>query len=87
MACACSKCVAQGNSNLQQGIEPVRQEASQVHATFNGDTILRVPGAGDDRALILATSRRIADAHLKFKFARCRTAGGTGGELAPLNVV
>jgi hypothetical protein len=57
--------------------------------TFAGDTILRVPkGEGDDRALILATSRRIADAHLKFKdLPDAERRAAIGGELAPLNVV
>ena len=55
--------------NLQQGIEPARPEVSGggIVPTYAGDTIVRVPkGAGDDRALILATSRRIAEAYIKF---------------------
>jgi hypothetical protein len=37
-------------------------------STFGGDTILRVPkGTGDDRALILETSRKIADAYIRFE--------------------
>ena len=59
-----------GIRNLQQGIEPLRPGATGqgVVPTFAGDTILRVPkGAGDDRALILATSRRIAETYLRFQ--------------------
>ena len=80
-----------GIRNLQQGIEPLRPEAGTggFIPTFAGDTILRVPkGDSDDRALILETSRRIADAHLKFKdLPDGERRAAIGRELAPLNVV
>ncbi len=59
-----------GIRNLQLGIEPLRPEAAPggLIPTFAGDTIVCMPkGSGDDRALILKTSRRVADAYLKFQ--------------------
>ena len=57
-------------------------------STFGGDAVLRVPkGAGDDRALILETSRKIADAYIRLAYlpdAERRAA--IERELAPLNV-
>ena len=79
-----------GIRNLQQGIEPGRPEMAGGASvpTFAGDTILRVPrGAGDDRALILETSRRIAEAYLKFKdLPDSERRAAIAQELAPLNV-
>ena len=79
-----------GIRNLRQGIEPMRPEAADggLVPTFAGDTIIRVPkGAGDDRALILETSRRIAEAYLKFKdLPDSERREAIGRELAPLNV-
>ena len=80
-----------GVRNLQQGIEPMAPQAGDKSfvSTFGGDTILRVPkGTGDDRALILEISRKIADAYIRFEHlpdAERRTA--IERELAPLNVV
>jgi nitrite reductase/ring-hydroxylating ferredoxin subunit len=49
--------------NLQQGVEPLPFGGSSgVVPTFAGDTILHIPtGSGDDRRLILETSRRRAE--------------------------
>ena len=80
-----------GIRNLQQGLEPPRPEAGSggFVPTFAGDTIVRVPkGDGDDRALILATSRRIAEAHLRFRdLPDGERRAAMERELAPLNVV
>jgi len=79
-----------GVLNLQQGNEPMVPEAGNnpFVSTFGGDAVLRVPkGAGDDRALILETSRKIADAYIRFAYlpdAERRAA--IERELAPLNV-
>ena len=76
--------------SLQQGNEPARPEMSGgvTVPTYAGDTIVRVPkGAGDDRALILATSRRIAEAYIKFAdLPDGERRVAIGRELAPLNV-
>lgn len=56
-----------GIRDLQRGIEPMRPEGSSGGPvpTFAGDTIVRVPrGTGDDRKLILETSRRVAEAYV-----------------------
>ena len=67
----------------------MRPEASGAPIpTFAGDTIVRVPkGAGDDRALILKTSRRIAEAYLRFKdLPDAERRSAIAQELAPLSV-
>ncbi len=80
-----------GIRNLQQGIEPARPEAATgAHVpTFAGDTIVRIPkGAGDDRALILETSRRVAAAYLAHKdLPDAERRAAIARDLAPLNVV
>jgi phenylpropionate dioxygenase-like ring-hydroxylating dioxygenase large terminal subunit len=79
-----------GIRNLQQGMEPVLPQPapSGFVPTFAGDTILRLPkGEGDDRALILATSRRIAEAYLRFQdLPDAERRAAIGRELAALNV-
>lgn len=58
-----------GIRDLAQGIEPVPFAGSNEAPvpTYAGDTILRIPrGEGDDRALILETSRRLAAVYLEF---------------------
>jgi hypothetical protein len=57
-------------------------------STFGGDTILRVPkGEGDDRALILEVSRKIADAYVRFQnLPDAERRAAIERELAPLNV-
>lgn len=74
--------------DLQQGIEPLRPEASVGGhvATFAGDTVVRVPKASDDRALILETSRRIAQFYVAFKdLPDAKRRAAIARELAPLN--
>jgi len=79
-----------GIRNLQQGIEPLRPEpgAAAPIPTFAGDTIVRVPKVpGDDRAVILATSRKIAAAYVAFKdLEDGERRAAIARELAPLNV-
>ena len=79
-----------GVRNLQQGIEPLVPDAQDQAfvSTFAGDTILRVPkGSGDDRALILETSKRIADAYIKFQYLPDeQRRAAIARDLAPLNV-
>jgi len=55
--------------NLQKGIDPppfVRGDGVRPIATHGGDTVLRVPArpGGDDRALILEVSKKVAQAYL-----------------------
>ena len=55
--------------SLAQGLEPVPFAGSSDAPvpTFAGDTILRIPrNGGDDRKLILETSRRLAEVYLEF---------------------
>ena len=79
-----------GVRNLQQGIEPLVPDAQDKAfvSTFAGDTILRVPkGSGDDRALILETSRRVADSYVKFQYLPDpQRRAAIAHELAPLNL-
>ncbi|MEO8858266.1 MAG: aromatic ring-hydroxylating dioxygenase subunit alpha [Burkholderiaceae bacterium] len=58
-----------GIRSLEQGILPAPPQATRgLIPTFAGDTILHIPkGNGDDRALILETSRKIAQAYVKFQ--------------------
>jgi hypothetical protein len=58
-------------------------------STFGGDTILRVPkGTGDDRALILEISRKIAEAYIRFQhLPDAERRAAIERELTPLNVV
>ena len=78
-----------GIRNLQQGIEPLRPEASAggFIPTFAGDTIVRVPkAADDDRALILETSRKIAEFYVAFQdLPDAERRAAIARELAPLN--
>lgn len=77
-----------GIRNLRQGTEPVRPQAQNGFVpTFAGDTILRIPrGAGDDRALILQTSRQIADAYIEFQgLPDGERRNAIARALAPLN--
>ena len=78
-----------GIRNLQQGIEPLRPEASASGfiPTFAGDTIVRVPKtADDDRALILETSRKIAEFYVAFQdLPDAERRAAIARELAPLN--
>jgi hypothetical protein len=80
-----------GVRNLQQGIEPMAPQAgdNSFVSTFGGDTILRVPkGTGDDRALILEISRKIAEAYIRFQhLPDAERRAAIERELAPLNVV
>ena len=58
-----------GIRDLAQGIEPVPFAGSNEAPvpTYAGDTILRIPrGDGDDRALILETSKRLAAVYQEF---------------------
>jgi hypothetical protein len=80
-----------GVRNLQQGIEPMAPQAgdNSFVSTFGGDTILRVPkGTGDDRALILEISRKIAEAYIRFQhLPDAERRAAIERELTPLNVV
>ncbi len=79
-----------GIRNLRQGTEPVRPQAQNGFVpTFAGDTILRIPrGAGDDRALILQTSRKIADAYIEFQgLPDGERRNAIARALAPLNQI
>ncbi len=79
-----------GIRNLQQGIEPLRPEpgAAGPIPTFAGDTIVRVPKVpGDDRKVILETSRKIAAAYVAFRdLPDAERRAAIARELAPLNV-
>jgi len=79
-----------GIRDLQRGIEPARPQAvdGRPMPTFAGDTILRIPKcADDDPSVILRTSRRIAEAYVKFKdLPDSERRAAIGRELAFLNV-
>jgi len=74
---------------LQKGIEP-RQLAVRNGShipTYAGDTILRIPaGEGDDRALIVEVSRKIAEAYQRFDdLPDEQRRAAIAAALAPLN--
>lgn len=79
-----------GIRDLQQGIEPARPQApdGQPIPTFAGDSIVRIPkSADDDPSVILRTSRRVAEAYVKFKdLPDTERRAAIGRELALLNV-
>jgi nitrite reductase/ring-hydroxylating ferredoxin subunit len=79
-----------GIRNLQQGIEPLRPDAEGLgHVpTFAGDSIVRVPRVpGDDRAVILETSRKVAAAYVAHKdLPDAERRAAIARDLAPLNV-
>ena len=79
-----------GVRNLLQGIEPLAPQPGDKAfvSTFAGDTILRIPkGSGDDRALILEVSRKIAEAYVRFQqLPDAERRAAIERELGPLNV-
>ena len=79
-----------GIRNVQKGKEPPRPERHDgiPVPTFAGDTVLRIPkGPGDDRALILDVSRKIAESYLEFQdLPDAERRGAIEEKLALLNV-
>ena len=79
-----------GIRNVQKGREPPRPERHDgiPVPTFAGDTVLRIPkGPGDDRALILDVSRKIAESYLEFQdLPDAERRGAIEKKLALLNV-
>ena len=79
-----------GIRDLGQGIDPVplAGSANAPVPTYAGDTILRIPrGDGDDRKLILETSRRLAAVYVDFAHLPVDARRSAIAEaLGPLNV-
>lgn len=79
-----------GIRDLQGGVEPLRPQADApgLVPTFAGDTVLRIPRVeGDDRAVILEVSRKVAAAYTQFQgLPDAQRRAAIEGGLASLNV-
>ena len=75
---------------LREGTEPLRPTARNGRhvPTYGGDTILHIPAdGGDDRALIVEVSRKIAAAYIEFEnLPDAERRAAIAERLAPLNV-